>query len=75
MTELIVCPKCNGAGTIPVYPPEEKEAKHIIDKIGDKINENIEKFAYLFEDKPHLKKLPYRTCPVCRGLGMIRKPD
>jgi RecJ-like exonuclease len=76
MSELVTCPKCEGRGTIKVYPTDVgSENPGVLEKIGMRIGENIDKLAYLFEEKPYWRKTVYKTCPVCRGFGMVRKPD
>ena len=76
MTELVKCPKCDGTGTIKIYPEDKDDIKlGFFDTLFEKVGNNIDKFAYLFEDKPYWRKTTYKTCPVCRGFGMIRKPN
>jgi len=76
MSELVTCPKCEGKGTITVHPLDVgSENPGVFEKIGIKIGENIDKFAYLFEDKPYWRKTTFKTCPACRGLGMVRKTE
>jgi RecJ-like exonuclease len=76
MSELVTCPKCKGLGTIPVYPDDVPETKPgTMEKVVNKIGENLDKFAYMFEDKPYWRKTTYKPCPLCRGFGMVRKQN
>jgi DnaJ-class molecular chaperone len=64
MEELVTCPVCEGKGWINL-PHTKKPESSVMEG-------NITRFLDIFghKEKP---KLPYKTCPNCNGLGMVRK--
>jgi DnaJ-class molecular chaperone len=64
MEELVTCPVCEGKGWVSRSNPKKPEASGI--------EGNVAKFLN-FLGREEEQKLPYRTCPNCNGLGMVRK--
>jgi DnaJ-class molecular chaperone len=63
MEELVTCPVCEGKGWVSLPHSEKPETS----EIGGNVTELLS--ALGFKEKP---KLPYKTCPNCNGLGLVR---
>ncbi len=69
MSHLITCPKCGGTGQIKrpesAIPTKSKGFSNFFD-------DNLRHFSETYGATPKGKPAPFKTCPECKGFGMVR---